>query len=129
MRKYLLILFAFVLIGCAGLPLQKALEPNRTSLLKLSVGISKEDTLKIMGTKSISTYSQGNALGIPSYLTINNPYKSEILQGDGKTYQVLYYVTDVKNDDNAISDNELTPLVFDNDRLIGWGWSFLQSKK
>ena len=70
---------------------------------------------------------QGNVLGIPSYLTITNPYRSEILKGkNDKLFEVIYYVTDVKNDDNAITDDELTPLIFDNGKLIGWGWSFLE---
>lgn len=49
------------------------------------------------------------------------PYRSEILQGKNKTFEVVYYVTDVKKDDNAIIDDELTPFVFDNGKLIGWG--------
>ena len=44
-----------------------------------------------------------------------------------KIFEVIYYVTDVKNDDGAITDDELTPLVFDEGNLIGWGWSFLQN--
>jgi hypothetical protein len=89
--------------------------------------MSKEEAIKVMGTKAFSTYSQGNVLGIPSYLTITNPYRSEVLRGkDDKTFEVIYYVTDVKNDDNAITDDELTPLIFDNGKLTGWGWSFLE---
>lgn len=88
--------------------------------------MSKEESIRIMGTKAFSTYSQGNLLGLPSYLTITNPYRSEILKGkDDKIFEVIYYVTDVKNDDNAITDDELTPLIFNNGKLIGWGWSFL----
>lgn len=125
--KRIAYLFVMLLLmsGCAT-PLHQKIAPNRENLLKLSIGISKEETIKIMGTKAFSTYSQGNVLGIPSYLTITNPYRSEILQGkDNKTFEVIYYVTDVKNDDNAITDDELTPLIFDNSKLIGWGWSFL----
>ena len=54
-----------------------------------------------------------------------NPYRSEILQGSNETFEVLYYYTDVKKADGAITDDELTPLVFKDKKLIGWGWSFL----
>jgi len=57
---------------------------------------------------------------------INNPYRSETLKGkDGKNYAVLFYYTDVKNKDNAITDDELTPIVLLDGKLVGWGWSFL----
>ena len=35
-------------------------------------------------------------------------------------------MTDVKRVDGAITDDELTPLVFDDGKLIGWGSSFLE---
>lgn len=127
MKKLIyLFVMAMLVSGCAT-GLHQTIAPNRVSLLKLSIGMSKEEVLKVMGTKSFSTYSQGNVLGIPSYLTITNPYRSEVMRGkDDKIFEVIYYVTDVKDDDNAITDDELTPLVFDNGKLIGWGQSFLQ---
>lgn len=124
MKKLIALLLCLGLVGCAT-PLHKSIAPNREHLAKVSIGMTKDEVLKVMGTKSFSTYSQGDVFGIPSYLTITNPYRSEILQGKEKTLEVVYYVTDVKKDDNAISDDELTPFVFDNGKLIGWGWSFL----
>jgi hypothetical protein len=47
---------------------------------------------------------------------------------DGKSYQVLYYHTDLKQRDDKITDDELTPLVFENGKLIGWGYPFLDQK-
>jgi len=81
--------------------------------------MTKEQVLEIMGTGTIHTLSPGGA--------INNPYKSEVLYGkNGKTLEVLYYYTDIQRADGAITDDELTPLVFDDDILIGWGRGFLQ---
>lgn len=89
---------------------------NRENLKQLSIGMNKSDVLTIMSTETIKTRSNR---------TINNPYRSEILKGKDKTLEVLYYYTDLKKADNAITDDELTPLVFDSGKLIGWGWSFL----
>ena len=60
-------------------------------------------------------------------IVVNNPYRSEILNDkEGKIYEVLYYATDNKNEDDLIKDTDLTPLVFDSDgKLIGWGQNFL----
>ncbi len=95
--------------------------------MKLSVGMTKQEALEIMGTKKITTYEPSALYLAPlTAQAINNPYRSEILQGKDKTFEVLYYYTDVKQQDGAITDDELTPVVFDNGILIGWGWSFLQ---
>ena len=43
----------------------------------------------------------------------------------GSHLAVDYYYTDIKKADDAVTDDELTPLVMENGRLVGWGWSFL----
>ena len=63
------------------------------------------------------------------FLWIDNPHRSETLMGkDGKPYEILYYYTDIKQRDDKITDDELTPLVFDGRKLIGWGYPFLDQK-
>jgi hypothetical protein len=60
---------------------------------------------------------------------IDNPYRSETLTGkDGKNYDVLYYYSDLKQRDDKITDDELTPLVFHDGKLIGWGYPFLDQR-
>ena len=60
---------------------------------------------------------------------LGQPYRTETLQGKDKVLLTYFYWTDVKHADDAITDDELTPTVFDNDKLIGWGWSFLEDDK
>ena len=116
MKKSLIVLICLALVGCASMSGVRTM--NRENLLKLSIGMSKQEALNVMGTRSFATLEEGR---------INNPYRSEILSNkEGKVFEVLYYYTDVKKADDAITDDELTPLIFDNGRLIGWGWSFLQ---
>ena len=116
MRKILALLLCLGLCGCASLSGVRTM--NRENLLKLSIGMTKQEALNVMGTRSFGTYTDGR---------INNPYRNEILSNkEGKVFEVLYYYTDAKRIDDAITDDELTPLIFDNGKLIGWGWSFLQ---
>jgi hypothetical protein len=57
---------------------------------------------------------------------ISNPYRTEsAVAKDGTPLEVLFYYTDVKRRDGAITDDELTPVVLKSNRVIGWGWSFL----
>lgn len=117
MKKLVYLLGLVMLVsGCATLDSIRT--ENRQNLLKLSIGMSKQEVMNIMGGKSTHDYGANT--------TINNPYRSEILQGKDKTFEVWYYYTDMKKWDDAITDDELTPLVFDNGKLIGWGQSFLK---
>jgi len=102
---------------------------NRANLLKLSLGITKDEAISIMGTKPMNAFytELSGKRKITRGVIVNNPYRSETLKGKNKTLEVVYYATDVKDDDGAITDDELTPLVFDEGKLIGWGWSFLQN--
>ena len=117
-------IFLFILIlstvGCASLSSVTSI--NRVHLLKLSLGMNKQQVLKTMGTRSMKVRSD------PLHsVVINNPYRSETLNDqEGKFYEVLYYVTDNKNEDDLIKDTDLTPLVLDSEgKLIGWGQNFL----
>jgi hypothetical protein len=126
MKKAAIISVLFVLIaGCAS-SLDGVRTANRRNLLKLSVGMTKEQAIATMGHKS-----GGGRLGEP---TVNSPYKSEIVPGKDKTFEVLYYYTDIESNvytanPSTIPANELTPLVFDNGKLIGWGTDFLENIK
>lgn len=122
MRKniFLSVLILSSVVGCASLSSVTA--PNRAHLLKLALGMNKQEVLKIMGTRPMKVKSD------PLHAVIvNNPYRSETLNDkEGKSYEILYYATDNKNEDDLIKDTDLTPLVFDSDgKLIGWGQNFL----
>ena len=38
----------------------------------------------------------------------------------------MFYQTETRKADGAIADNELTPIVLEDGRLVGWGWIFLR---
>jgi hypothetical protein len=118
------VLFA-IAAGCTS-SLDGVRTANRRNLLKLSVGMTKEQAIATMGHKR-----GGGSCGEP---TVNSPYRSEILPAEGKTFEVLYYYTDVKSaiytaNPATIPDEDLTPLIFDNGKLIGWGADFLEDIK
>lgn len=125
MKKIILTsLVLAALIGCKS-SVERVRTRNCKNLQKLSVGLTKDKALKLMGrTKG------GGYLGVP---TIPSPYKTQILEASQKTYEVFYYFTDVNNPfyvahPAEIEDDQLTPLIFENDILIGWGPDFLNSQ-
>jgi len=111
MKKLCVLLMLVSIAGCASAT-EQIRTKNRENLLRLSLGMPKFDVLQIMGTQTVDS--------------ITNPYKVETPMGkDGTLYEVLFYHTDLKNKDDLITDDELTPIVLENGHLIGWGWAFL----
>lgn len=120
--KKIIVLLSLILAGCSSLYLDTSdllRDQNKENLKKLSVGQPKLLVMELMGTDP----SKG------VFMWIDNPYRTEILAGnDGKTYEVLYYYTDMKARDDKITDDELTPVVLQDDKLVGWGYPFLDQK-
>ena len=100
MIKMLLLLLCVVLTGCATLNR----DWTRQKISQLELSMSQQQVINLLG----------------------KPYRTETLQGKDKVLLVYFYWTDLKHADDAVTDDELTPCVFDNGKLIGWGWSFMQ---
>lgn len=113
MRRFLLVAALF-LSACATLSGVRA--GNRSRLNSLSLGMDKVEVLDVMGTGT--KYAQGDR--------ITNPYRTEAYQAGGSTWEVLLYYTDIKREDGAITDDELTPIVLKDGKVDGWGWMYWQ---
>jgi hypothetical protein len=93
---------------------------NRSNLIKLQPGMPKTQVLAIMGSGQAEDFDdQGTYV-------VNNPYKSEILNGKRKAFEIVYYYTELIVRDRKLERDELTPLVFSEGKLLGWGWMFLR---
>ncbi len=78
----------------------KIRERNRNNLNRLTLDMSRQQVLTVM----------------------KRPYRSETLSlSNGKRLELLYYHTDLKTPDGAVTDDELTPVVLIEDKVIGWG--------
>lgn len=51
----------------------------------------------------------------------------EFVQGKDGEYRVLYYRTQRTSDDGMTTKDECTPLVFEGEKLVGWGDSALMN--
>ena len=100
---------ALVLVGISllvGCPRPAAIrERNRDNLSRLSIDMNRKEVLRIM----------------------RKPYRTELMRmPKGETVELLLYYTDLKAADNAITDDELTPVVLMDDKVVGWGWMLLR---
>jgi hypothetical protein len=122
MKRIIIPFLVLILAGCSNFYLDTAdllRTHNSETVKKLTVGMRQDVVMEMMGTEP--------SKGI--FMWIDNPYRTETLTGkDGKTYEVLYYYTTLKQLDDKITDDKLTPLVFEKGSLIGWGYPFLDQK-
>jgi hypothetical protein len=110
------VLILFV-AGCAFETSQIRLQ-NRQRVADLGIGMTREEVLNHMGTETFSSNPE-----------INNPWKTSTVDDYSDDFnEILFYYTDTKHDDNAITDDELTPIVLENNILVGWGWTFLLTR-
>ena len=117
--KKLLGIIVLVLIFCNNSISDTVFTPqqvrtlNKEKLNELEIGMNENVVLMIMGSKTIKIES--------APFTIENPFKTEIYSNDIDVYKILYFYTDLVKRDGFITDEELTPIIFKNNKLIGWG--------
>ncbi len=118
MKKLILLILTFqaILIGCAP-TIQQIQSTNRSNLNRISLGMTKSQVLDIMGTQTVKT-AEG-------YI-INSPYRSETTSQNGLNYEIHFFYTDTKKNDGAITDDELTPVVYFEGKVSGYGWNYLR---
>lgn len=107
------LLVSSILTACVSTSQIRA--DNRKKLLSLSAGMTEQEVLNLMGTKTIKA---------DNGTVITNPYRTEMHQSNGHVFKLLLYYTDIQKNDGAITDDELTPLVVVDGKLDGWGWSY-----
>ena len=78
---------------------------NRQNINNLNLGLERSEVIAQMG---VATFTEA--------------FTAE----SGSQYQVLYYRTHREHGDGETTKDETTALVFENDKLIGWGNDALQ---
>jgi len=131
MRLAWFILLSLTLTGCATTPNydpmqvanQQELLLNESGFKAVQDGMSPDQVHKIMGQELVIGYAFQSNNYKPQ--TIPNPYKSETIKDTD--YVIEYYIESISQPDGVVSDNELMPLIFKNNKLIGRGWPLLKS--
>ena len=94
------------LYGCAS-TMPWDIERSRNNLMKLEVGMSKQEVIDVMG----------------------KPYNREAYTAsDGSIREFLIYLTKY-TDSGPIPDSDTTPICFLNGKVTGWGRNFYISQK
>ena len=100
------------------------------SLSQIQDGLTSSEVKALLGDQVIIGYELPDSREQRyAPIAMKNPYRVENLTSGGKGYVVEYYFVGINTSDEKISDDELTPMVFKDDKLIGWGWDFLKKIK
>ncbi len=115
--------------GCSTLfmdPLEQFRADNKQNLGKLAVGMTRLEVESVMGNARAGGGLPEVAFGRVQYLAVRNPMRVEnVMASDGSDYVVLFYYTDVRTKDDKVTDDELTPVAFRDNRVAGIGYGFL----
>lgn len=80
-------------------------EYNKVQITKLKLGVTREEVLALLGSPDIT----------------------EAKMEDGLSIQVMFYRTQHVRADGLTTQDECTPLLFENEQLIAWGEGAYQS--
>ena len=119
-RATMLAVAGLAVFGCAQ-GFEQVQSENRAKLFRLEPGQTRQQVLEEMGTVP-QKYNKGV---FRSDGVVPNPYDSETHVKGGGEIEILYYATNVKNNDGVITNDELTPLVLVDGILVGWGWTYV----
>jgi outer membrane protein assembly factor BamE (lipoprotein component of BamABCDE complex) len=110
MKKVLFLsIFTLFLAGCEGSPVQTGLaaSKNKRAMVNVQPDMTVDEVSKIMGS----------------------PHKTEFYRGkNNEEVLVYFYITEgMDMYTRKWDERNLTPFVFVNKRLHGWGWPNLES--
>lgn len=106
------------------------LEPKPLSNIKhIFLGMTQNEVVSVMGDALTVGYKWNEETGTISPITLEQPLRDDVLALGEDEYEVMYYFTNIKSPDGQITSREQTPLIFEDHKLIGMGYDFLESLK
>lgn len=116
-----LMLAAALTTGCPSKPYvvayESAVSANRQKVEALKIGMTRAEVDAVMGSGELVHYKK---------IQLRNPWRTDVLRlDDGRVQQVLYYVTNGYAWRGGRDQDQLTPVLLENGRVVGWGWAFV----
>jgi hypothetical protein len=108
-------MMVFVLVGCGTSPYQQTVDDYMRVYPKNSLGMSKEDVVKILS---------------PSQQKLSNTdiKQPDMYKKNGVNVEILYFRSGW-NSDGLTTDDEFTPYIFNDGKLVAVGWHTLGGTK
>jgi len=105
------------------------MEANAAARGRMRYGLTKREAMARMGEAAVRP-PWANSLGLGPQV-VRNPFDELRLEAPGgEVYDVLRYAVALDGDPRCPfvrGEAELVPLIFVDDQLVGWRWSYLES--
>ena len=104
-----------ILSGCSMIGLRNFSEltrQNNARIMTLQRGMTPEQVIEHIGPS-------GNS-------QVPNPFRSEVYPAGDDTFRAFFFYTGTGYT-YSVLDSDLMPVVFKNESLEGWGWSYWES--
>src|SRR5690348_2701421 len=128
MKKGIALIALIALAACSTLmvdPLEQLRAANKENLAKVRPGMTRLEVTSLMGEAQAGGGLPEVVFGRVRYLRAKNPMREETVKRADGDYLVLFYYTDLKERDDKITDDELTPVVFRDGKVVGVGTPYL----
>ena len=128
MARLTALLALCTLAACSTLmldPLEQLRDSNKQNIARLAPGMTRMEVESVMGHGEAGGGLPEVVFGRVQYLKAKNPMREETVEGSDGPYLVLFYYTDLKQKDDRITDDELTPVAFRDGKVAGLGYAFL----
>jgi len=97
---------------------REAISANQQAIQSLRLGMTDAEVRSAMGEGEVVRYKK---------IYLVDPWRSEsFLLPDGTSVRIHYYVTQPPGKYHRPADEALTPIALEDDRVVGWGWSYLR---
>ena len=122
--------------GCASAPAPgpmaadpQVMQRRFISVSQIHTGLTRTEVASLLGREVVTGYAlTDEAGGEYTPITAANPHRTETVQNGKKSYSVEYYLVGIKVADDKVSDDELVPVIFQNEKVVGIGWDFLNQR-
>jgi len=134
-KRFFLLGLCGLLYGCSSAPVAplvsvdpQAMQRRFISVSQIHSGLTRAEVTSLLGKEVVTGYSlTDESSGEYTPITAANPSRTETIQKGKKSYSVDYYLVGIKVADDKVSDDELVPVVFQNEKVVGIGWDYLNA--
>lgn len=103
------------------------LDEQNAKITEIETGLNKADVLEIMGAEMIVKVPKVGRKKPLNQLFKQPEFSNEYNSNATKKINILWYFSTPKDQNGIISKRECTPVIIENDKVVGKGWAFFNS--
>lgn len=103
------------------------LEEQTSNISQINEGMTQEMVKHQMGNSLVVKVPEIGKMKALNQLFKQPEYVNKYNRNPERIIDILWYFSTPKDQNGIISKNECTPMIFENDSLVGKGWAFLNT--